>query len=161
LAVALELVTVQARYAGPVVPIYSRLLNVNLNLVTPLRVLQQALPLLNAEGCVINIGSTARCFCRVGSIGYTVTKAAVEAMAPSLANELGDRRITVHAVASGVIRTDLTAGYMSIPEVLAGLESMVALGRVGEPEDMADVVGFLAGRMRGGSPAKPSTWRVR
>jgi hypothetical protein len=76
LAVALEHVTVQARYAGAVDPIYSRLLNVNLNLVTPLRVLQQALPLLNAEGCVINIGSTARCFCRVDSIGCTVTKAA-------------------------------------------------------------------------------------
>ncbi|MFG2624966.1 SDR family oxidoreductase [Streptomyces sp. NPDC048473] len=43
------------------------------------------------------------------------------------------------------LRTDLTAGYTAIPEVVAGLEAITALGRIGEPEDVADVVGFLAG----------------
>lgn len=121
---------------------FTRLLTVNV--VTPFFVIQRALPLLNDGGRVINMGSTASRFAVATQIGYTVSKAALEAMAPSLANELGRRGITVNTVAPGAIRTDMTAGYTSIPEVVAGLEAMTALGRIGEPEDVADVIGFLA-----------------
>ncbi|WP_331738363.1 SDR family oxidoreductase [Streptomyces sp. NBC_01276] len=115
------------------------------NVSTPFFVVQRALPLLNDGGRVINMGSTASRFAVSTQIGYTVSKAALEAMGPSLANELGPRGITVNTVAPGAVRTDLTAGYTSIPEVVAGLEAITALGRIGEPEDVADVVGFLAG----------------
>jgi NAD(P)-dependent dehydrogenase (short-subunit alcohol dehydrogenase family) len=122
---------------------FARLLAVNVS--TPLFVTQRALPLLNDGGRIINIGSAASRFAVSTQLGYTITKAALESMAPSLANELGRRGITVNTVAPGAVRTDLTAHYTSIPEVLAGLEAITALGRLGEPEDVADVVGFLAG----------------
>ncbi|GGV13409.1 short-chain dehydrogenase [Streptomyces filipinensis] len=122
---------------------WDRLLAVNVT--APFFVIQRALPLLNDGGRVVNVGSTASRFAVSTQIGYTVTKAAVESLAPSLANELGRRGITVNTVAPGAVRTDLTAGYTSIPEVVAGLEAITALGRLGEPEDVADVVGFLVG----------------
>ncbi|MFI6602384.1 SDR family NAD(P)-dependent oxidoreductase [Nonomuraea sp. NPDC050536] len=122
---------------------FERLLAINVS--TPLFVIQRALPLLNDGGRIINMGSTASRFAVTTQIGYTITKAALESMAPTLANELGRRGITVNTVAPGAIRTDMTAGYTGIPEVVAGLESITALGRLGEPEDVADVVGFLAG----------------
>ncbi|MEV0400518.1 SDR family oxidoreductase [Actinoallomurus sp. NPDC050550] len=116
-----------------------------INVTTPFFVVQRALPLLNDGGRVINMGSTASRFAVSTQIGYTISKAALESMAPSLANELGRRGITVNTVAPGAVRTDMTAGYTSIPEMVAGLEAITALGRLGEPEDVADVVGFLAG----------------
>ncbi|MER6951844.1 SDR family oxidoreductase [Nonomuraea sp. NPDC000554] len=122
---------------------FDRLLAINVS--TPFFVIQRALPLLNDGGRIINMGSTASRFAVTMQIGYTISKAALEAMAPSLANELGGRGITVNTVAPGAVRTDMTAGYTSIPEVVAGLEAITALGRLGEPEDVADVVGFLAG----------------
>ncbi|BDM73984.1 short-chain dehydrogenase (plasmid) [Streptomyces nigrescens] len=122
---------------------WDRLLAVNVT--APFFVIQRALPLLNDGGRIVNMGSTASRFAVSTQIGYTVTKAALESLAPSLANELGRRGITVNTVAPGAIRTDLTAAYTSVPEVVAGLEAITALGRIGEPEDVADVVGFLAG----------------
>jgi len=121
---------------------FGRLLTVNVS--TPLFVIQRALPLLNDGGRIVNMGSTASRFAVSTQIGYTISKAALESMAPSLANELGRRGITVNTVAPGTVRTDLTARYTAIPEVAAGLEAITALGRLGEPEDVADVVGFLA-----------------
>ncbi|MFD9726701.1 SDR family oxidoreductase [Streptomyces sp. NPDC059072] len=120
-----------------------RLLAINVS--TPFFVIQRALPLMNDGGRIVNMGSTASRFAVSTQIGYTISKAALESMTPSLANELGGRGITVNTVAPGAIRTDMTAGYTAIPEVVAGLESITALGRLGEPEDVADVVGFLAG----------------
>ncbi|WP_214322556.1 SDR family NAD(P)-dependent oxidoreductase [Nonomuraea sediminis] len=122
---------------------FERLLAVNVS--TPFFVIQRALPLLNDGGRIINMGSAASRFAVTMQIGYTITKAALEAMAPTLANELGRRGITVNTIAPGAIRTDMTAGYSHIPEVVAGIEAITALGRLGEPEDVADVVGFLAG----------------
>lgn len=122
---------------------WDRLLAVNVT--APFFVIQRALPLLNDGGRIVNMGSTASRFAVSTQIGYTVTKAALESLAPSLANELGRRGITVNTVAPGAVRTDLTAAYTSVPEVVAGLEAVTALGRLGEPEDVADVVGFLAG----------------
>ncbi|MFI9051562.1 SDR family oxidoreductase [Streptomyces sp. NPDC053427] len=122
---------------------FDRLFTINVS--TPFFVVQRALALLNDGGRIINMGSTASRFAVSTQIGYVISKAALESMSPSLANELGSRGITVNTVAPGAVRTDMTAGYTSIPEVVAGLEAITALGRIGEPEDVADVVGFLAG----------------
>lgn len=67
------------------------------------------------------------------------------ALGPSLANELGRRGITVNTVEPGAVLTALIAHYAAVPEAVAGLEAITALGRIGQPEDVADVVGFLAG----------------
>ncbi|WP_225827595.1 SDR family oxidoreductase [Streptomyces naphthomycinicus] len=116
-----------------------------INVATPFFVIQRAMALLNDGGRIINMGSTASRFAVSTQIGYTISKAALESMAPSLANELGRRGITVNTVAPGAVRTDMTAAYTRVPEVVAGLESITALGRLGEPDDVADVVAFLAG----------------
>ncbi|MGV9267649.1 SDR family oxidoreductase [Kitasatospora sp. NPDC003701] len=115
------------------------------NVVTPFFVIQRALELLNEGGRVINMGSMASRIAVPAQIGYTISKAALESMGPSLANQLGVRGITVNTVAPGPVRTGMIAAHTAIPEVVAGLESIAALGRLGEPEDVAEVVGFLAG----------------
>lgn len=51
----------------------------------------------------------------------------------------------MNTVEPGVVLTDMTAAWTGFPEAVAGLEAVTALGRIGEPEDIADVVGFLAG----------------
>ncbi|MFB6567116.1 MULTISPECIES: SDR family oxidoreductase [Streptomyces] len=122
---------------------FGRLMGINV--AAPFFVIQRAMALLNDGGRIVNMGSTASRFAVSTQIAYTISKAALESMAPSLANELGRRGITVNTVAPGAVRTDMIAGYTSVPEVVAGLESITALGRLGEPEDVADVVAFLAG----------------
>ncbi|MCR6489162.1 SDR family oxidoreductase [Amycolatopsis sp. OK19-0408] len=116
-----------------------------INVKTPMLLIQRLLPALNDGGRVVTVGSMASRIAVQSQIAYTVSKAAVEALAPTLANELGHRGITVNTVAPGPIRTDLTEPLLAIPEAAAGLTAMTALGRIGEPEDVAEVVGFLAG----------------
>jgi 3-oxoacyl-[acyl-carrier protein] reductase len=120
-----------------------RLLTVNVK--TPMLLIRRLLPLLNDGGRIVTVGSMASRIAVSSQIAYTVSKAAVEALAPTLANDLGHRGITVNTVAPGPIRTDLTAPLLASPEAAAGLTSITALSRIGEPEDVAEVVGFLAG----------------
>ncbi|MFI6475663.1 SDR family NAD(P)-dependent oxidoreductase [Streptomyces sp. NPDC050516] len=122
---------------------FERLLAINVS--TPIFVVQRALPLLRDGGRIVNMGSAATRIANPLQIGYTVSKAALAALGPSLANELGRRGITVNTVEPGVVLTDLIAHYAAVPEAVAGLEAITALGRIGQPEDVADVVGFLAG----------------
>ncbi|AJP00664.1 short-chain dehydrogenase [Streptomyces cyaneogriseus subsp. noncyanogenus] len=119
-----------------------RLLRVNVT--APFFVTQRALPMLNDGGRIINMGSIASRVAVSTQIGYTLTKAALEALAPSLANELGRRGITVNTVAPGAVRTDMTEHYTAVPQMVAALEAITALGRIGDPEAVADVVVFLA-----------------
>ncbi|MFI6551603.1 SDR family NAD(P)-dependent oxidoreductase [Streptomyces griseus] len=122
---------------------FARVLAINVR--APVFVVQRALPLLRDGGRIVNIGSAATRIANPVQIGYTVSKAALAALGPSLANELGRRGITVNTVEPGVVRTGLIGGYAAVPEAVAALESITALGRMGRPEDVADVVGFLAG----------------
>jgi 3-oxoacyl-[acyl-carrier protein] reductase len=75
---------------------------------------------------------------------YAATKAAVEAMTHVLAKELGRRRVTVNAVAPGPVATELLLAGRS-DELIARLVNDIPLGRLGEPDDIAGVVSFLAG----------------
>jgi len=75
---------------------------------------------------------------------YAAAKAAVEAMTHVLAKELGNRGVTVNAVAPGPVATDLFLTGAS-PEVIQRLTSDIPLGRLGQPGDIAQVVSFLAG----------------
>jgi 3-oxoacyl-[acyl-carrier protein] reductase len=115
------------------------------NVRTPFLVTQRAITLLNDGGRIVTIASAATRVAVSTQIAYTMTKAALDSMTPSLANELGARGITVNSVAPGVVRTDMTAEYTASPEAAAQLSAISALGRLGEPEDVAHVVGFLAG----------------
>ncbi|MCF1505874.1 SDR family oxidoreductase [Afifella sp. H1R] len=75
---------------------------------------------------------------------YAATKAATEALTHILAKELGQRAITVNAVAPGPVETELFTRGKSDDQI-AAIARMNPLGRLGRPEDIADVVSFLAG----------------
>lgn len=92
------------------------------------------------HGRVIVITSGAATHPAFGSAVYAAAKAGAEAFARSAAQELGARGITVNAVAPGMTRTDMILDPRWVSEV-AGWS---ALRRIGEPEDIADIVAFLA-----------------
>src|SRR3546814_1016174 len=79
-----------------------------------------------------------------GAIAYAASKAAVDSITISLAAGLGPRGINVNAVAPGATKTDFIAFLLDNKPFVEMLESQTALGRLGTPEDIADVVAFLA-----------------
>jgi 3-oxoacyl-[acyl-carrier protein] reductase len=114
-----------------------------INLRAPFFVMQQALPRLVDDGRIVNISSTAARISYGETPLYAATKAALQSLTLSTAKRLGPRGITVNAVAPGATRTDLNP-LARDPESAKQIASETILGRVGEPEDIADVVAFLA-----------------
>ncbi len=94
-------------------------------------------------GRIINLSTSIIGHYSPGNGLYAATKAAVEAMTHTLAKELGSRAITVNAVAPGPVATELLLAGRSA-EVLQRLTNDIPLGRLGQPEDIAEVVSFLA-----------------
>ncbi len=97
---------------------------------------------LRDGGRIVNIASIAGLFGFHGQANYAAAKAGVIAMTKVLAKELARRRITVNAVAPGVIQTPML-GVIK-PDVLAGYEKQIPIGRIGRPEDVANAVLFFA-----------------
>ena len=93
-------------------------------------------------GRIINISSVSGIVGQPGQANYAASKAGIIGFTKSLAKELGSRSITVNAVAPGFVLTDLTAG-LSEDLVQKALE-FIPLGRWGEPNEIANVVTFLA-----------------
>ncbi len=94
------------------------------------------------HGRIIVISSVVGATGNPGQANYTATKAGVIGFAKSLAREIGSRGITVNAVAPGFIDTDMTR---ALPEAQqAALIGQIALGRLGDPVDIANTVAFLA-----------------
>ena len=116
-----------------------------INLRAPFFVMQQALPRLVDGGRIVNISSTAARIAYAETPLYAATKAGLEALTLSTAKRLGSRRITVNAVAPGATRTDLNPLARDLESESAKLiASETILGRIGEPEDIAEIVAFLA-----------------
>lgn len=93
-------------------------------------------------GRIINISSVMALKGWPGETAYTSVKAALIGFTRSLAKELGTTGITVNAVAPGYIKTDMTAGLTE--KNIKAMEESIPLGRGGEPEEVAEVVAFLA-----------------
>lgn len=94
------------------------------------------------RGRIINISSVVGSSGNGGQTNYSASKAGIEGFTRSLAKEIGSRGITVNAVAPGFIETDMTR---DLPEQqTAALLSQIPLGRLGQPEEIAAAVGFLA-----------------
>ena len=93
-------------------------------------------------GRIINITSVVGSIGNAGQSNYAATKAGAEGMARSLARELGSRSITVNCVAPGFIDTDMTRALKTAQR--DDLQMQIPLGRLGEPEDVAAAVAFLA-----------------
>ena len=100
-------------------------------------------PMMKARyGRIVNISSVVGIYGNAGQVNYSASKAGVIGMTKSLAKELGSRGITVNAVAPGFIETDMTKVLPD--ELKAEMVKNIALGRPGQPEDVAKVVCFLA-----------------
>ncbi len=94
-------------------------------------------------GRIITIGSVIGTMGNPGQINYAAAKAGLAGMTRSLAKELGSRNVTVNLVAPGFIRTDITADLTQ--EQIDAVLSQVPLERLGDPDDVAPLVAFLAG----------------
>ncbi len=100
--------------------------------------------LRKGTGRIINISSVVGHTGNPGQIPYTMEKAAMDAFTKSLARELSERNILVNSVAPGFIDTAMTEALPA--EVKERILSGIPMGRTGTPEEVADVVAFLATR---------------
>jgi 3-oxoacyl-[acyl-carrier protein] reductase len=93
-------------------------------------------------GRIINIGSVVGAMGNGGQANYAASKAGLEGFGRALAREVGSRAITVNAVAPGFIDTDMTRELSEAQR--EAMLSQIPLGRLGQPEEIARVVAFLA-----------------
>ena len=93
-------------------------------------------------GRIINISSVVAHLANPGQANYSAAKAGIEAFSRSLAKEMGSRQITVNSIAPGFIATEMTEQLSE--DVRKKMSDQVALNRLGEPQDIANAVSFLA-----------------
>lgn len=93
-------------------------------------------------GRIINVSSVVAHFANPGQANYSAAKAGIEAFSRSLAKEMGSRQITVNSVAPGFIATEMTDSLSE--DLRKKMSDQVTLGRLGEPQDIANAVSFLA-----------------
>jgi len=99
------------------------------------------LPMIRTRwGRIVNISSVAAIAGNRGQVNYSAAKGALHAASKSLALELASRGITVNAVAPGIIATDMSAGAFDAEAI----RKLVPMQRAGTPEEVADLVAFLA-----------------
>lgn len=103
-----------------------------------------AAPRMKAQGggSIINTSSMVSLYGQPSGVGYPTSKFAVNGMTRSLARELGRDNIRVNAVAPGVTRTDMVANLPQ--EIVQRVRAPIPLGRMGEPEEVANAFLFLA-----------------
>jgi NAD(P)-dependent dehydrogenase (short-subunit alcohol dehydrogenase family) len=114
------------------------------NVKAPFFLVQQSLGRLRNGGRIINISSGVTRIAFPHIMAYNLTKGALNTFTLHLAQLLGPRGITVNAVMPGIVDTDINASWLHTPEGRQNAEDMSALGRVGEPSDIADIVAFVA-----------------
>jgi len=116
------------------------------NVTAVFRLIREAAPHLRASpaGRIVTIGSITSAFGDAGLVAYGTSKHAVLGMTRALAGELGPHGVTVNCVMPGAINTPMTApAFAAMPEYRSHWEQKAALGRLGQPEDIADVIAFL------------------
>ncbi len=115
---------------------------VRTNLKGTFNTLREAANRLRAGGRIVNLSSSVVGLFQPTYAVYAASKAAVEALTHVLSKELGERRITVNAVAPGPTETELFMNGKS-KELVERITAMAPLGRLGTPEDIANAIAFL------------------
>ena len=113
----------------------------NVHLKGPFFLTQTLLPLLQANASIVNLTSATTRVATAGVAPYAAFKGGLDVLTRYMAKEFGERRIRANAVSPGAIRTELGGGLNDEFEAL--LAGQTALGRVGEPEDVARVIAML------------------
>jgi NAD(P)-dependent dehydrogenase (short-subunit alcohol dehydrogenase family) len=113
----------------------------NVHLKGPFFLTQALLPLMEAGASIVNLTSATTRVATAGVAPYAAFKGGLEVLTRYMAKEFGDRKIRANAVSPGAIRTELGGGLNDEFEAL--LASQTALGRVGEPDDVAQVIADL------------------
>lgn len=113
----------------------------NVHLKGPFFLTQALLPLLAEHASIVNLSSATTRVATAGVAPYAAFKGGLEVLTRYMAKEFGERRIRANAVSPGAIRTELGGGLND--EFEAMLAAQTALGRVGEPEDVARVIAML------------------
>jgi NAD(P)-dependent dehydrogenase (short-subunit alcohol dehydrogenase family) len=114
------------------------------NFKGPFFMIQQALPRLRDGGRIMNISALGARRAYPDVPVYTPAKSALNTLTALLARDAGRRGITVNAIAPGPVATDMLRGRLEQPGVREDYAQRIPLGRIGEPEDVAGVVAFLA-----------------
>ena len=122
----------------------ARISVVNVNQKGVFNMIRHVTPVMMKQrsGRIVSMASVSGLYGNAGQLNYSASKAAIVGMTKTAARELGGRGITVNAVAPGFIQTDMTAKLSDKAKeaILGG----VALKRMGQPEDVANAVAFLA-----------------
>ncbi len=116
------------------------------NVRAPLLLIAALLPSMqaNGRGSIVNLSSVSALVGTPRRAAYAASKAALDGATRSLAMELGPHGIRVNSVAPGVVDTALWAKNKTLPGVVETVEEQTPLGRWATPEDIADVIVFLA-----------------
>lgn len=117
---------------------------INEHVKAPYFLTQKLVPLMKDGGRVLNVSSGLTRVTYPGFSAYTIAKTAVEGVTVTLAKELAARQITVNAIAPGAIATDFAGGAVrDSKELTEEFSRLIALGRVGRPEDIGGAVAAL------------------
>lgn len=121
---------------------FAKIMNLNVNAVFNCAQAVAKIMKEQGGGVILNTSSMVSIYGQPAGVGYPASKFAVNGLTKSLARELGRDNIRVNAVAPGVTRTDMVAALPD--EVIKPLIATIPLGRVGEPEDVANAFLYLA-----------------
>jgi 3-oxoacyl-[acyl-carrier protein] reductase len=115
---------------------------INTNLTGVFHCVKAAAELIRDGGRIVSVSSIAGLVGFHGQANYAAAKAGIIGMTRALAKEMARRKITVNAIAPGIVQTAMVAGIK--PEMVTEYEKQIPMGRFGQPADIANAVLFLA-----------------
>ena len=117
---------------------------IQVNLRAPMRLIQHLAPSMVERnfGRIVNLSSIWSAVSKVGRINYAVSKAGINALTRTAALELATHNVLMNAVAPGYVNTELTRMNNS-PEKIQLICQNIPIGRLAEPKEIAEVIGFL------------------
>lgn len=121
---------------------FEKIMTLNVNAVFNCSKAAAAIMKEQGGGSIVNVSSMVSIYGQPAGCGYPASKFAVNGLTKSLARELGRDQIRVNAIAPGVTRTDMVAALPD--EMVQKIAATIPLGRVGEPEEVANAALFLA-----------------